>query len=365
MTRFSDDNYELINDLFISPDINIDITEDCNLRCSYCYIKENHSERVLKEETAKQLIDLWLKNSQPSVNKKQELSFWGGESLLEWDLMTSLVKYAQSKKEDLNIFTVSNGVLYTPDKVDWCLENNFSVAVSFDGIKDSHDVHRVFPDGAGSWDTINDNLKYAGEVNKRQVVFSTITPEFAPHLFEGLKHCVDVLGITYIIYVPVLDVPWTKEDFNILEEQAIKSIEYVKNHSKKIIINPFNNKNIYETRVNPCRAGNAVTTWSVDGVCFPCPRFNKYGLDFEEKKALEYAFGYIENGEYIKLNNKRSEFVNFKTFERPQCNKCEIYGSSVCNGGCYYVNYKMTDSIHGINKAQCNYKRMIYRLNQQ
>lgn len=363
MSRFSTGNFKIEQSTLISPNINIDLTEDCNLRCSYCYIKKNHSNKILPETMGQELIDFWLANSVPINNKKRELSFWGGETLLEWELLKKLALYARKKISDLVVFTVSNGVLYTPEKVDWCKENNVYIAVTFDGIKNTHDKHRGFSNGSGSWEIINKNLEYAGKANPNQVILSTLTPDAAPDLLESIKYCVDHLGITYIMHVPVLDVEWKTEDFAVLQTQIKKALKYTRNHHKKITLSSFDKK-IKKSDIGPCRAGNLITTFSVDGVCFPCHRFNKYNLTYSKKKNLDYALGYFNNGIYTPLGNKKKEFTHFNKKQKDECKGCEIYRTTLCNGGCFYINYKMTNNIHGVHKTQCEYRKTIYRAKQ-
>ena len=117
--------------------ITLDLTEQCNLNCSYCFTFSDHKKKVMSEPMAKKIVDWFL--GQADEKEQLEISFWGGEPLLEWDLLKTIVSYADKEAENLGLTIgyggTTNGVLYTPDKVEWTNEHNSLFLVSLDGVE--------------------------------------------------------------------------------------------------------------------------------------------------------------------------------------------------------------------------------------
>ena len=346
-----------------SQNITLDLTEECNLNCSYCFTQSIHDKKVIDIDLAKQIIDYWLR-AIPINDKPKEFTFWGGEPLLEWNMLKELVNYIQTNKGNQKILigVVSNGVLYTEEKVKWCKDNKIQILISMDGLQHIHDSNRIFKNNKGSWNIVDKNLRNAIKTNKRIIIINSVTPELAPYFLETLKYYVEDLGIKMFIFNPIYEANWNVEDFNILEDQYLKVIEYIK--KKKIIkIKPFDH-NIKETFLNSCGAANVSSSWGIDGFNYPCFRFNKHGLTLSEKFNSKTILGHMKDGKYVSLNNNfRGEFLNSKNNFSDKCKECEIYGTSVCNGGCYALNYDLTEDIHGIVDNQCKMKKILYKIN--
>jgi len=340
-----------------SISIRMILTEDCNLRCTYCYAGNNKNPKKMTKKIGENIIDYWLENSEPPENDKQELSLWGGEPLLEWELFKHLVKYAQSKNDNLKIWTVTNGVLFTPEKIKWCHEHKVFVCISVDGVKGIHDKYRKFKNGSGSWEIIEKNIKATKKFGKYQFLMTTVTPYNTPYLLQSLKYYFEELGINYINYVFQYEGNWTKDDFIELETQARHMIDYAKDNG--ITLPPWTQQ---LRKYNPgCGAGTVFSVWSVEGIQFPCHRFDLHDNTFKEKTQLPYAFGYLKDDKFIKLNNK-NDFVYFNENQNSKCLKCEIFGTKFCEGGCFGVNFIYDGNIHGTYSNQCEFKKLLYRV---
>ena len=147
----------------------LQVTQQCNLRCSYCaysgmYYNRQHNSQRMSFETAKKAIDFFLKRTS-EVNYIR-LGFYGGEPLLEFDLIKQCVAYINSKVEGKKVsFTMTtNGTLLTDEKIKFIAENDFHLMISLDGPKKEHDACRVFPNGQGSFDIIMKNLRRVKEL---------------------------------------------------------------------------------------------------------------------------------------------------------------------------------------------------------
>lgn len=146
----------------MSQSLTFIVTEDCNLRCKYCYITHKSSNKRMSFETAKKFIDYVL-NENIKYQDAVVLDFIGGEPLLEIELIDKICDYFKIETYKKNnqwfwnyrINICTNGVNYSDDRIQKFLNKNYgkvSLSITIDGIKEKHDLQRVFPDGSGSYD---------------------------------------------------------------------------------------------------------------------------------------------------------------------------------------------------------------------
>jgi len=165
--------------------LTLQVTQQCNLRCEYCiysgvYNTRTHSNKRMSWETAKKAIDFFI--ARTTELAEITIGFYGGEPLLELDLIKRCVEYAKSKIEGKAIkFNVStNGTLLVDNVVDYLVKNDFLLSVSLDGSKEEHDVTRKFENGEGSFDIIIGNMERLRirypEYDKKTSIMSTINP---------------------------------------------------------------------------------------------------------------------------------------------------------------------------------------------
>ena len=149
--------------------ITLNVTEDCNMRCKYCVYGGNyemmrtHSKKYMNFDIAKKAIDYYLLHS---TDNREELGinvgFYGGEPLLNFELIKDCVEYVNSRKigsENVTYNMTTNGTILNDKIIDFLIANNFHLLVSLDGPKPRHDKYRVFPNGTGSFDIIMKNLQ--------------------------------------------------------------------------------------------------------------------------------------------------------------------------------------------------------------
>jgi len=347
----------------------IDLTEGCNLACDYCFTWSKHKRRSITEGMATRIIDWWL----PQVDDTQfnQLTFWGGEPLLEYDLLKKLVYYTNDlckkleRKPIAEFGGTTNGILYTPDKVEWCLENKSLFMVSLDGIQPVHDKHRKLPSGKGSWKIIDSNLREAIKIAPQQKIRASLSDDTIQYFFENIQYFVEDLGITDLVFSPVYENEWNQKSLDILAEQFELIINYVIKKSKEgttIRLKHLNDEahmGNKRTPQNPCGAGNRYSGWSVDGFMFPCHRFNKHGLSTEERSKLPTIIARPKGDSFEYCNKEwRNEFINWKNNVPQQCADCNIFDKSVCNGGCYAINWDLTGSLYKQPENVCNYNKV-------
>lgn len=143
--------------------LTLQLTQDCNLRCSYCaysgnYNQRDHNKKRMTLETAKRAIDFLLEHSKDQSNVN--IAFYGGEPLLEKKLLKESVKYAEERfdQKKISFSTTTNGTLLNDEIVEFFIEHDISVMVSLDGPRDIHDLSRKFANGQGTFDVIMENI---------------------------------------------------------------------------------------------------------------------------------------------------------------------------------------------------------------
>ena len=333
------------------------VAHTCNLNCSYCFASQGkyHGDRALMDyEVGKRALDFLIENS--GTRRNLEVDFFGGEPLMNWDVVKELVKYARSVEKEHNKnfrFTLTtNGVLIDDDVIEFANKEMSNVVLSLDGRKEIHDLTRVDYAGNGSYDTIVPKFKKMVESrgNKDYYMRGTFThanPDFTKDVF----HMAD-MGFTELSMEPVVsasDDPMalTKEDLEIVKEQyEILAKEMIKRKKEgkgftfyHYMIDLTEGPCIYK-RISGCGSGTeymAVTPW---GDLYPCHQFVG-----EEK----YKLGDIWNG--VTNDDLREEFRSCNAYARPECADC--WAKLYCSGGCAANAYHATGSIRGIYESGC------------
>lgn len=333
------------------------ICHDCNLRCEYCFAGTGtfKGEReFMSEEVALKAIDFLIENS--GDRKVLETDFFGGEPLMNFDVVKKTVEYANERAAKLGkkfLFTMTtNGVLLKGEIADWLNANMENVVLSLDGRKEVHDAVRKTVNGKGSFDVIIENFKnfVAKRGNKSYYIRGTFTN-------KNLDFAKDVLfmadsGFKEISLEPVvLDkghklaiteemLPEIKEEYKKL---AREYIERRKNgngfHFFHFTIDleggPCLNK-----RVNACGAGNEYFSVTPVGDIYPCHQF---------ADKPEFYMGNVFEG---KINEQiRAKFKNSSLFTREGCKDC--FAKYHCSGGCAANNYVFCGDINKPYKLTC------------
>jgi len=162
------------------------VTRACNLRCKYCYFRDSDYKPLYMElETAKKIIDKC--GAYCRQNKKElTIHFFGGEPLLNFELIKKMTEYASSRLEDVKLgYTITtNGTLFTKEIAEFLKKNNFEVRVSFDGCMETHDKQRVAIDGKGSSKDILEGIKFFRNYLKMSINM-TVTQQSAGDVTKG------------------------------------------------------------------------------------------------------------------------------------------------------------------------------------
>ena len=334
------------------------VTEDCNLRCKYCYITHKASNRKMSYEVAKKFID-YILNENIKYQEAVTLDFIGGEPLLEAELIDKICDYFKLQTYikgnswfwNYRISICTNGVNYSSEKVQNLIKKNpgkIGITITVDGTKKKHDLQRVFPDGSGSYDRIKANLG----LWKEQFTTSTKVT-FASDDLCFLKDSIIELwneGIYDISANVVYEDVWKEGDDEIFENQLKLLADYIlENHLfnkfsctlfDDTIGAPYNEDLLRQTS---CGAGKMLAL-GVDGKIYPCMRYCAYSLD--NKKP--YIIGDVNNG--IDFDKVRPfETVTYRLQSDDECLSCPIAtGCGFCQG----FNYDVADTYTNFQRAK-------------
>lgn len=360
---FTPDTFEPEADRFKAKSGNIikalclHVAHTCNLNCGYCFASQGnyHGDRgIMSFEVGKRALDFLVENSGNRTNL--EVDFFGGEPLMNWDVVKQLVNYARSieKEAGKNFrFTLTtNGVLIDDDVIEFANKEMHNVVLSLDGRKEIHDAVRVDYAGNGSWDRIVPKFqKFVKERGNREYymrgTFTHANPDFTKDINVMLDLGFNKLSMEPVVCAPEDAAALTQEDMPIvLEQYEILAKDMLKKEKEgnpytfyHYMIDLKGGPCIYK-RISGCGSGTeymAVTPW---GDLYPCHQFVG-----EEKFRLGNVFDGVTN------NEVREDFRSCNVYARPECKDC--WAKLYCSGGCAANAYHATGSIRGIYEYGC------------
>ena len=333
------------------------VAHTCNLNCSYCFASQGkyHGDRALMSfEVGKRALDFLIEHS--GKRRNLEVDFFGGEPLMNWDVVKDLVKYARSveKEHGKNFrFTLTtNGVLIDDDVIEFSNKEMSNVVLSLDGRKEIHDRLRVDYAGNGSYDRIVPKFKKfvesrGGKNYYMRGTFTHANPDFTKDVF----HMAD-MGFTELSMEPVVcaegdpagltkeDIETVKEQYEILADEMLRRQQEGRPFTfYHYMLDLTEGPCIYK-RISGCGSGTeymAVTPW---GDLYPCHQFVG-----EES----YKLGNIWDG--VTNTALREEFRACNAYSRPECKDC--WAKLYCSGGCAANAYHATGTIAGVYKPGC------------
>ncbi len=333
------------------------IAHTCNLNCSYCFASQGkyHGERaVMSFEVGKRALDFLIENS--GTRRNLEVDFFGGEPLMNFQVVKDLVKYARSIEKEHNKnfrFTLTtNGVLIDDDVIDFANREMSNVVLSLDGRREVHDRIRVDYNNKGSWEKIVPKFQKLVQKrgNKDYYMRGTFT-HHNPDFLEDIKTMLD-LGFTELSMEPVVcpkgdPSELTEEDLPIVLDQYEKLAELMLEKDKEgkpftfyhYMIDLTGGPCIYK-RISGCGSRTeymAVTPW---GDLYPCHQFVG-----DEKFKLGNVFDGVDNIEKV------NEFKACNVYAREECKNC--WARLYCSGGCAANAYHATGSVKGVYKYGC------------
>ncbi len=333
------------------------VAHTCNLNCAYCFASQGkyHGDRALMSfEVGKQALDFLVAHSGKRTNL--EVDFFGGEPLMNWDVVKRLVAYARSiegeKHKKFRFTLTTNGVLVDDEVIEFANREMHNVVMSIDGRPEVHNRFRVDYAGQGSYEKIVPKfLRFAKARGERDYYVRGTYTHYNTDFTEDIFHLAD-LGFTQLSMEPVVCAPddpcaLTEEDLPVLfgqyerlatemlrREEAGRPITFY-----HYMLDLAHGPCIYK-RIAGCGSGTeylAVTPW---GDLYPCHQFVG-----DEK----YRMGNVWDG--VTNTALRDEFAACNVYARPECATC--WGRLYCSGGCAANAYHATGKITGTYDYGC------------
>lgn len=337
------------------------IAHDCNLACKYCFADEGeyHGKRELMSyEVGKKALDFLVANSGSRTNL--EVDFFGGEPLMNFEVVKQLVKYGRSLEEPNNKkfrFTLTtNGVLLDDDILEFANKEMSNLVLSLDGRKEVHDLMRPRRGGQGSYDTVVPKFIKAAESRNQMnyYVRGTYTRnnlDFA----KDVIHMAD-LGFEQISVEPV--VADKSESYAIREEDIDTLIKQYDELTAEMIKRkkegkPFNFFHFMidlsggpcvAKRLSGCGSGTEYLAVSPSGELYPCHQF--MGMK-------DFLLGNVDEG--VIRTDIRDEFKLCNVYAKEKCKNC--FAKFYCSGGCTANSYNFSGSINGTYEIGCELQK--------
>lgn len=363
---YTEDKYEQLVPAFLKREpvvkaLCLHVAHDCNLACKYCFAGEGeyHGPRGLMSlDVAKKAVDFIIKHS--GHRKNLEVDFFGGEPLMNWDVVKETVTYARQREKECGKnfrFTMTtNGILLDDEKIDYLNENMYNVVLSLDGRKAVNDKMRPTPNGKGSYDVILPKFKKLAEKrgDKQYYMRGTFTHhnlDFA----EDVKHVIEE-GFNEVSVEPVVapstaDYAIKEEDIPVICAEYEKLANYLLAQEKAgkhikffhFMIDLEGGPCIHK-RLAGCGSGTEYLAVTPEGELYPCHQF--VGIP-------EFKVGSVDEG--ITSTEVRCTFEKCNVYSKPECKSC--WAKFFCSGGCAANSYNFHGNIHSTYEIGCELQR--------
>ena len=338
------------------------VAHDCNMNCAYCFGDKGAFEGIrclLTPEMGKKALDFLMKNS--GSRRNLEIDFFGGEPLMNFDVVKQIVEYARSQEKEHGKnfrFTITtNGLLLTDDKIDFINREMSNVVLSIDGRKEVNDRLRVRVDGTGCYDKIvpaYQKLVANRSKDKDYYARGTFT-KYNLDFTDDVLHMAD-LGFDQLSIEPV--VSDEKLDYSIKEADLPAVFQEYERLAKVLIDRKKQKKGINFfhfaidldqgpcaiKRLRGCGCGNEYIAVTPQGDIFPCHQF--VGED-------QWKMGNVLDGTFD--TEKKKYFAKANVYSKEDCRNC--WAKFYCSGGCNANNWQYEGNVLKSHKIACDLEK--------
>ncbi len=337
-------------------------TTNCNLDCDYCFYRSNNSKSLQNHQNmtfdvAKKSLDIFfdiVKDNVKNDDYWQQITFYGGEPLLNKELLKYAIPYAfnKFKDSDTNIVINTNLTLLDNEIINLFKTYNVEVQVSLDGKKDVHNMHRKDINGFGSFDIVMNNIKKLLENNIKVLPMITANNDNVNNFSETLNYIINELNLNeYAVNILITDSYGVNQKYSkTLAYEMLKSYICYNNKAVDYVFEDLYNKIISkDARLakSSCGVTRKITVFP-DKKVYACQALEKYGSNYMGTIDSDFA-----NNKNWEIWRKRNRFNN------DECLDCEAL--TLCGGGCATGSLNGTGSIYGIDRNQCEYTRALVK----
>ncbi len=336
------------------------LTHGCNLRCTYCYTGEKFGLHM-ETDTARRSIDFLFENA---PDKFLTLTFFGGEPLARFDVLREVVHHAKGRVdrretavERVHFRMVTNGVLLTPEMLDFFRANDVLFTLSLDGCREAHEANRPQVGGGSSFDAILERVPAILESFPYTPINMTISPASVPFVARSVDFLLDT-GFRYLSPSLAYNMPWTRAHMDALAGQYrdVQRI-YVRRHrqGEKFYFSLFDEKIRAHAHGPPessecCGIGLRKVSVAPSGRLYPCTQF----VQEDGPREACHAIGHVDQG----FDPARQDaFLAKNHAPRSECETCVF--QSRCSNYCGCTNYQATGDSTRVSPVLCEHERIV------
>ena len=357
---FAPDAYETLPQPAVGGQLKalcLHVSHTCNMTCKYCFASQGryNGERALMPlSVGKQAIDFLIASS--GTRRNLEVDFFGGEPLMNWDVVKDIVRYAReiegAHNKNFRFTLTTNGLLIDDEVIEFANREMHNVVLSLDGRRDVHDSVRKVAGGGGSYDEVVPLFKKFVEArNGRGYYMRGTYTRNNTDFTQDILHMAD-LGFSELSMEPVVakpgddcaltddDLPVLFRQYEILAEEMIKRKKEGRGFTfYHYMIDLTGGPCIYK-RVAGCGSGSEYLAVTPQGELFPCHQF-----------VGDAAFNMGDIWQGVTKPELCDEFAACNIYSRNECRDC--WARLYCSGGCAANSYNATGSITGVYKYGC------------
>ena len=327
----------------------IHLTENCNLNCSYCY--KSKKKKDISFENIKNLINY-------EISKKSKYSiiyFYGGEPLLQKDMIKNTIEYINTKKSKTKFYfgITTNGTLLENEFLQYMKKNNFiNIAYSIDGMENTQNLNRKNINGEGTFNIVQKNAKMVLKSFNEAIAMTVVTKNNLSNLSNNVRYLIDDIGFKCVNLLFDYSQEWTDEDLTEIKKQYTQVAEF---YADKILqeydieIPVIDNKirtyisDEYSCN-NECKFGMDNISVGTDGNFYPCVQF---------VNQQNFIIGNCMDGIDI---NARKKLIQKAQKENEVCKNCMI--KKRCKHTCACRNYALTGDINKLSPIICETEKI-------
>lgn len=334
------------------------LTDNCNLRCSYCYEGTKKNKSYMDEQTLIKALNFIAENNLPDDNI--DLLFLGGEPLMNKPILSEAIHIIDDKyKEIKHLFRyqiTTNGLLLDSKTADFLKENNFAISISIDGDKETHNLNRKSVSGKDVYDLIIENMRYMLDSNIDFSVRMTVAANNAGRLLKNIQYFYD-MGIRKINIGIDHTGEWSDGEIKTLDEQLTAVDRFYLDRiseDENAVLNIYDYKLttfVYKRIPTYCSAGSANhIIINSNGELFPC--------------------GYVFNEDTWRIGDVKTALDRRKFIQTARCHVNKVSSCKdcaiafTCSGAkCGFLNYAKTGLLNLNHETTCKLEMVLYRHN--
>ncbi len=346
----------------------LNATRKCNLSCMYCYeygedrivdSQDDEKPVFMSEETARRSVDFMLRES--GANKVVHLTFFGGETLLNFKVLQKTLAYARHRAaqlgKEVDFSLTTNATMLRPEIIEWLAENRVGVTVSIDGPKDMQDEFRVFKNGMGSYDVVLPKIKELLRRHKARPIGARVTLTRQNLDVQRIfRHLTEEVGFWEVGFAPVTTAP--DRDYAIeydgfdhmlgqFQELASEFLEHTaenRHHGFSNVKDTLEEIHKGVSKAYPCGAGLGLMGVATDGDVALCHRF---------AGSRDHKIGSVTEG--VDRERQFDFLQQHHIANKTDCHTC--WARPLCSGGCYHEAHTRYGTTAKPNLHYCEWIR--------